>query len=187
MPPGGVRVGEALPLGAVLTDESHPVSEGWKVGGVDCHVLPQARKRGLEGGRDAVETVRESFGMLAELDHEAVAGPQARRASESVLQAGVILDQGRRPRPCREAVQSLDETGSNERAGTVALAPSAPPPQSVKLHDQGCYFGRIEKRGDFVNGRATRYLARCHRRSLSCGRAPGSATARGLISLDLQD
>jgi hypothetical protein len=95
----------------------------------------------------------------------------------------MILDQGRNARPCREAVESLDETGSDEGAGAVALAASTPPPERVKLRDQGCYFGRIEKRRDFVNGRATRYLARCHTSYTSCGRAPGSSKLRGGIFL----
>lgn len=71
------------------------------------------------------------------------------------------------------------ETRPNERARTVSLA--SRPPERVKLRDQGWYFERIKKRRNVANSRAARYLARCHRRSLPCGRAPGSANCAGAL------
>ena len=178
--PGGVRVAVPLALRAVLTDEPLTVSERGHVARVDSDVSPQARERGLEGGGYAVETVREPVGMLPQLGRKAVARPNARATAECGLQSRVILVQGRGSRPGREAVESLYQTRSDE--STRAVPAPACPTEGVKLHDQGCYFIGVEECANLRNSRATRYLARCHWRSLSIGRAPGSANCAGAYS-----
>src|SRR5206468_7874124 len=104
MPPACIRVGEPLALRAMLAHVAHPIRERCEVARIDSHVVPQARYCGLEGRGETVETVRERIGMRPQLDGEAVAGPNARAAAESALQAGVILDQRRSSRPSRESV-----------------------------------------------------------------------------------
>jgi hypothetical protein len=76
-------------------------------------------------------------------------------------------------------LQARGETPTDESAGTVALA--SRPSEGVKLLNQGCHFGRIEKRCDLLNSRATRYLARCDASCLSYDHAPGSSRFAGAL------
>lgn len=176
--PGSVRVREALPFWAVLGDEALPVGEGRKVGRVDGHVIAHARKLGMERGGYAVEAIAQEWLVGAELDGEAVAGPYARRAAESRLQARMLGNQGGNPGPGGKGKESFDKASADEGAGTVALA--APRvARRVNLVDQGCYFGRVEQFANVADSRATRYLARCHARCLSCGHGPGSLRCAG--------
>ena len=158
--PRGVRVAEPLPLRPVLRDVPLAIGESGHVGGVNSYVLSDVRHRGLEGGRYVIETVRERVGVRPQLDREAVACPHARAAPESTLQSGMICDQGRRTRPRREAVECLDERRPDQGAG--AIAPATRPAERIQLRDQPSYFGRVEQRRDFTDGRATRYLSTCH-------------------------
>jgi hypothetical protein len=92
----------------------------------------------------------------------------------------MLSDQRGNARPRRKREESFHKAGPDERTRPEALAPSAVRCQRV---NQRGYFGRVEEFRNVANSRATRYLARCHRRSLSCGRAPGSANFAGAYFL----
>ena len=84
--------------------------------------------------------------MPSELCREAVAGIDARAATESLLQRGVLANQSNRPRPRRDRVQALGETRSDE--GTNRIAPPACPAEPLKLPDQLGDLRGIKEGGD---------------------------------------
>jgi len=88
----------------------------------------------LVTGCHPVEAVRELVGVLAQLRREAVTGIHARRGTESFAERVVLGNQGSRSAPRRDRVQALDEAGSDEGAGAVALATR--PAERVKVADQ---------------------------------------------------
>jgi hypothetical protein len=178
MPPRCIGVAVPLALGASLHDVALTVPPRGKVGGVYRYVTPKIRQLSPEGFGASVDALRERGMVLAELGREAVAGPYARRRAESVLQAGMLRDQGGYPRPRRESEQPLDETGTYECVSAEALA-SPLVAYRFNCGDQGGYFGGVENGGYLRDSRTTRYFARCHWRSLSCGQALGSANCAG--------
>jgi hypothetical protein len=145
--PGCIGVGEFLALRAVLVDVPHSVGERRKIGSVDCHVLADARKLGLQGRGDAVETVGQHARVQPEFRGEAVAGPHTRHTTKSGLQPRVISDQGRNSRPGRQAVESFDKAGSDHGASAISLLTPGIA-SHVDLPDQGGYFGRVQKGGN---------------------------------------
>src|SRR5205085_2302001 len=80
------------------------------------------------------------LGVLAQLRGEAVAGVDARCASERVLQRPMLGDQRGRPAPRRDRVKRLHEARAHERAGAVALA--ARPANRLKLGAKSGNLGR---------------------------------------------
>jgi hypothetical protein len=91
----------------------------------------------------------------------------------------MLSDQCSNARPRRQREQSLDKASADERARPEALAAA---PLRRECVDQGGYFGGVEEFRYVANGRATRYLARCHASFTSYGRAPGSANCAGAYS-----
>jgi hypothetical protein len=178
MSPRSVGVAEPLALRASVTDVPLTVRKRRHIGSVNGDVRAHVRHPLAQGVCERVEAVGKRGLVGAELLRKAVARPDARAASESVLQARMVCEQGRHARPCREAVQGFDEACTDECASAVAL-PSTWITTRVEPGDQGCYFGGVEKRRDFASVRSTRYFARCHRSYLSCGRAPGDANLAG--------
>jgi hypothetical protein len=116
----------------------------------------------------------------AELVAEPVAGPHARSAAKGVLQAGMLSDQRRRQRPRREGEQGFHEASAKKRSRAKSFAPSFVA-VLVQVSDQRDEFGGVENCRYVAYDRAARYLARCHRRSLSCGHAPGGSSLAGAL------
>jgi hypothetical protein len=182
VPPGGVRVRKALPLRAVTRYEPLTVGERRHVGGVNSYVLTDAGKLGLQGLGYAVETSAQERLVGPELDREAVAGRQARRIAQGSLQAWMLRDQGGYPRPGWEGEESFDKASADESAGSVTLAPSRVT-RRVNLVDQRGDFRGVEEFANIPNGRATRYLAGCHRSSTLRWSRPRKLPLRGGIYL----
>lgn len=176
--PGGVRVGVAFALRATRVDVPLTVRESGHVARVDGNVDPVLGERVAERDGHGVEAVRERGLIGTQLDREAVAGPTGRGAAERGLQAGMLGDERRDARPGGEREQGLDEASAYERTGTEALAATTLRGERV---DERRYFGGVEECRNVANSRATRYLARCHWRSLSIGHAPGSANCAGAL------
>src|SRR5205823_4426104 len=114
-----------------------------------------------------------------QLPGEAVHRPCGRVAADCGWQARMLSDQRGYECPGPQPEQALDVAGSEQGAAAVAFASC--PAEGVKLRDQGRDFGGVEKCCDVADDRATRYLARCHRRYLSCGHAPGGTSLAGAL------
>src|SRR5206468_3207237 len=79
----------------------------------------------------ASEAGVEQWLVLAQLHREAVAGPLARSAAKSVLQAVVLSDQPYGTCPGCDVVQALYQASPDK--GTSAVAFAACPPKAVEI------------------------------------------------------
>jgi len=181
MPPTCIGVAEPFAFFASLADVALTIRERGEVGGVYRYVTSKIRVLSAKRRGARIEASLKRRTVLAQLPGEPVHGPHARALSERVLEAGMLCDQSRYPRPGGEREQTFDEASADERASTEALASG--PAERVKFRDQGGYFGRIEEFRNVADGRATRYLASCHASYLSCGHGLRRFQPRGGLFL----
>ena len=92
--------------------------------------------------------------VLPKLAGEAVHGPTAWTAAEGVLQARMLSDESRNPRPRWESKERFDEASADESASAKTLVTSRVA-EGVEFRDQGCYFGRVKNLANVAYRRAT--------------------------------
>lgn len=174
---------EKRSLAAALTHEPLPIPECFEVGGVDSDVTTVLGQRGADRSREAIEAPVEHRLETAELFAEAIQRVNAGRASESVLQGGVLSNESSRPAPCRDRVERLHETRADEGARAVTLA--ARLPGILKLLDHPRDLGRVEQFGDESGVGAARYTLTGQGGHSPWSRPPEVRASRGSIFREL--
>jgi hypothetical protein len=183
--PGGVGVGEAFAFFPALGYVPLAIGEGGHVGCVNGHVFSQVLMLDAERRRARLQAGVQGWSVLAQLAGEAVHRAHAGSVSEGRLQARMLRNQSRNPRPGGKREETFDEASADESAGAKALATR--PAERVKFLDQPGDFGGVEEFRYVADSRATRYLASCHRSSSLRWSRPRQLALRGASLSDLQD
>jgi hypothetical protein len=143
MAPRSIRIGELIigTLMPTLGSESLTVREGGQVGSVDGHLPAHVGMRGAQAIQHATDAGVQLVAVDAELRGEAVAGIDARSASECVLQRGMLGDERGGAALRRDRVQRLHQRHADHCADRIARASG--PARLLKIGNKPTYLGGL--------------------------------------------